>query len=449
MFGILASEPGPSRYNEGDTGERDEEDNTGTGINEMENFMKEDIITSKDVSEGASTPGMEVFEGNEMFKIVKKLKLLKPSLRKLLYAQGNLHTRVDRLRKNLDDIQSMVDENPQDIGLRDKEWKCLKEFEEVAYDLELFLKQKAKVEWLIAGDSNTALFHKALKRKMHKNMVDRIIDSEGNVHNGENVALVLVGHYSKFLGTESDTNDMDLSNLGFNKLSSVDSVSMIRRVTDEEVPLPIKRAILSIMSFEEGRLPIRYLGVPLISSNLIASNCKCLLDKVDRRIDDWMNKSLSFAGRLQLIASVISSMYSYWASYLVLPSATVKDLERKMKGFLWQKDRNDRPKAKVAWSDVCLPKSEGGLGIRKISDSPLSQLISPREIYMAGFSRTDRVADMVIDRNWIWPAAWYDLFPVLINIQVWKEVLMFTDLEHIKGNWENIVLFLVSRGTQC
>ncbi|KAK1431843.1 hypothetical protein QVD17_08566 [Tagetes erecta] len=29
---------------------------------------------------------------------------------------------------------------------------------------------------------------------------------------------------------------------------------------------------------------------------------------------------------------------------------------------------------------------------------------------------------------------------------VWKEVRMFTDLDHIEGNWENIVLFLLSRG---
>ncbi|KAK1414742.1 hypothetical protein QVD17_30493 [Tagetes erecta] len=442
------------------------------------------LVFKKDFKKVVALEWQKEVAGNEMFKIVKKLKNLKPHLRKLLYAQGNLHNRVDRLRKDLDDIQSRVDENPQDSGLRDKERLCLKEFEEAAYDLELFLKQKSKVEWLRAGDSNTSFFHKALKRKMHKNMVNRIIDNEGNVHNGENVAAVLVDHYSKFLGTESDTNNMNLSNLGFNKLSLVDSVSMIRHVTDEEVKLamfdigenkspgpdgftsaffihawdvvgkdvcravkdffvharllkeinhtvihlipkvptpervndlflfargevqsckvlmkgleefksysgltasvskstiffcqvtlPIKRAILDIMPFEEGRLPIRYLGVPLISSNLIASYCKCLIDKVDRRIDDWMNKSLSFAGRLQLIVSVISSMYSYWASVFVLPSAT----------------------------------------------SPLSRIITPRDIYMAGFSRTDRVADMVVDRNWIWPAAWYDLFPVLINIQV-------------------------------
>ncbi|KAK1441316.1 hypothetical protein QVD17_07163 [Tagetes erecta] len=46
-----------------------------------------------------------------------------------------------------------------------------------------------------------------------------------------------------------------------------------------QVPLAIKRAIMCVMSFEEGKLPIRYLGVPLISSNLVASNCKTLLDK--------------------------------------------------------------------------------------------------------------------------------------------------------------------------
>ncbi|KAK1408127.1 hypothetical protein QVD17_39761 [Tagetes erecta] len=122
--------------------------------------------------------------------------------------------------KQVDDADvSMVDENPQDSELRDKERKCLKDYEEAAYDLELFLKQKSKVEWLRAGDSNTTFFHKALKRKMHKNMVDRFIDNEGNVHNGDNEGnvhngdnvhkalkrkmhknMVLVDHYSKFLG---------------------------------------------------------------------------------------------------------------------------------------------------------------------------------------------------------------------------------------------------------
>ncbi|GJV52851.1 putative reverse transcriptase domain, reverse transcriptase zinc-binding domain protein, partial [Tanacetum coccineum] len=62
----------------------------------------------------------------------------------------------------------------------------------------------------------------------------------------------------------------------------------------------IKIAILSIIPFFEGELPIKYLGVPLISSRLLNKDCKILVEKAKNRIGDWKNKSLSFAGRLQL-----------------------------------------------------------------------------------------------------------------------------------------------------
>ncbi|KAK1421764.1 hypothetical protein QVD17_24373 [Tagetes erecta] len=152
----------------------------------------------------------------------------------------------------------------------------------------------------------------------------------------------------------------------------------------------------------------------------MTSNCKSLIEKVDRRIDDWMNKSLSFAGRLQLITSVISSMYTYWASVLVIPASTVKDLERKMKGFLWQKDENDRAKAKVAWTDVCLPKSEGGKDVSIWHDNQ-------------GVERKFSI-------HIVWETIRHR------SPKIWKKVRSFTDLGHIEGIWDNIVRFLITRG---
>ncbi|GKC11117.1 hypothetical protein Tco_1007899 [Tanacetum coccineum] len=49
-----------------------------------------------------------------------------------------------------------------------------------------------------------------------------------------------------------------------------------------------------------GELPVKYLEVPLISSRLLNKDCKILVEKARNRIRDWKNKSLSFAGRLQL-----------------------------------------------------------------------------------------------------------------------------------------------------
>ncbi|GJX80945.1 putative reverse transcriptase domain, reverse transcriptase zinc-binding domain protein [Tanacetum coccineum] len=99
-----------------------------------------------------------------------------------------------------------------------------------------------------------------------------------------------------------------------------------------------KLTILQVLLFEEGRLPVKYLGVPLVSSRLIFRDCKELVEKVQNRINDWKNKPLSAVGRLQLIKSVISSMYIYWAS----------------------------GRAKVSWDLVCRPRKEGGLEIRRL-----------------------------------------------------------------------------------
>ncbi|XP_021979863.1 uncharacterized mitochondrial protein AtMg00310-like [Helianthus annuus] len=60
-------------------------------------------------------------------------------------------------------------------------------------------------------------------------------------------------------------------------------------------------------------------------------------------------------------------MHTYWASIFMLPASITKELELRMKCFLWSHEIEVRGKSKVAWKEVCLPKSEGGLGIKRIS----------------------------------------------------------------------------------
>ncbi|GJV95770.1 putative reverse transcriptase domain, reverse transcriptase zinc-binding domain protein [Tanacetum coccineum] len=113
----------------------------------------------------------------------------------------------------------------------------------------------------------------------------------------------------------------------------------------------IKIAILSIMPFFEGELPVKYLGVPLISSRLLNKDCIILVKKAKNRIGDWKNKSLSFAGRLQLY-------------YQTLPPHTLGKLPP-----------NPRPQSALPGTTsprptpshyICLPIRDGGLGIRNL-----------------------------------------------------------------------------------
>ncbi|GJY39285.1 hypothetical protein Tco_0425649 [Tanacetum coccineum] len=48
----------------------------------------------------------------------------------------------------------------------------------------------------------------------------------------------------------------------------------------------VKNSILDIMPFEEGVLPVKYLGVPLISSGLFHQDCKILVERVKIKIKD-------------------------------------------------------------------------------------------------------------------------------------------------------------------
>lgn len=128
----------------------------------------------------------------------------------------------------------------------------------------------------------------------------------------------------------------------------------------------VQQSILETLPFKIGRLPVTYLGVPLVTKQLTFTDCKCLIDKVKEKVSNWKNKLLSYAGRLQLIASILSSMQVYWASVFMLPKAVIKDIDKLLKGFLWCQGELSKGKAKVAWKLICSPKSEGGLGIKNL-----------------------------------------------------------------------------------
>jgi hypothetical protein len=128
----------------------------------------------------------------------------------------------------------------------------------------------------------------------------------------------------------------------------------------------VKQILLSSMQMKEGKLPVRYLGVPLISSRLSSTDCGVLLERITRRIDSWLCRNLSYAGRLQLLSSVLYSLQVYWTSIFILPKKVIKAIEQKFNRFLWNGKDVEAAKAKVAWNDICFPKKEGGLGLKRI-----------------------------------------------------------------------------------
>lgn len=107
-----------------------------------------------------------------------------------------------------------------------------------------------------------------------------------------------------------------------------------------------------------GTLPIRYLGVPIDSKKLNLLNCEPLLHQIKKRLSSWTVKTLSFAGRLLLIKTVIAGITTFWCSAFILPKACIKRINSLCSVFLWKGDIESSNTARVAWEKCVLTKEQ-------------------------------------------------------------------------------------------
>ena len=121
---------------------------------------------------------------------------------------------------------------------------------------------------------------------------------------------------------------------------------------------------LSGLGFTLGSLPVRYLGLPLMHRKLRLPDYRPLIDKITGCFSSWSNRALSYAGRRELISSVIYGIINFWTSAFILPKGCLKRIQSLCSMFLWSGKISGPVQYKVAWTTVCLPKAEGGLGLR-------------------------------------------------------------------------------------
>ena len=123
---------------------------------------------------------------------------------------------------------------------------------------------------------------------------------------------------------------------------------------------------ISRLGFTMGSMPIRYLGLQLMYRKLRLTDYRPLIDRISSNFNTWSAKALSFAGRRQLLSSVIYGSINFWTTAFILPKNCIKKVESLCSQFLWGGTETKKNIAKVAWKTVTLPKSEGGLGLRDI-----------------------------------------------------------------------------------
>lgn len=85
-------------------------------------------------------------------------------------------------------------------------------------------------------------------------------------------------------------------------------------------------------------------------------------------------KLLSAAGKEVLLKSVIQSIPTYIMSCFVLPINLCSDIHQLMASFWWGSKADERKIHWMAWSKLCTPKNEGGMGFRDLNIFNLSLL---------------------------------------------------------------------------
>ncbi|GJY56041.1 hypothetical protein Tco_0455156 [Tanacetum coccineum] len=199
----------------------------------------------------------------------------------------------------------------------------------------------------------------------------------------------------------------------------------------------VKLSILSIMSFSEGELPVKYLGVPLISSRLMNRDCKILYKRGKAKVA-WesicLPKKEGGLGLRSLDVFNIALMTTHiWNTVTHKESLWVHWIHTyKLRGrTFW-----DIPiQADMSWGwrkllqlrDIVRPffwvKISNGYNTSLWHDNwclscPLSHFLSPRDITREGYHLQTNVAKLIDNGEWVWPHSWVNKAPILGQLMV-------------------------------
>lgn len=126
--------------------------------------------------------------------------------------------------------------------------------------------------------------------------------------------------------------------------------------------------VTGLLHIPQASLPSSYLGVPLFFGSSRHSHFNHWLNYMRSRLQGRKTKCLSFAGRLILVKHVLASIPLRISLVIPIPIKSCNLIERLMRNLLWLANLDKVRSNYVRWEFVCLPKVEGGLGLRRMKD---------------------------------------------------------------------------------
>ena len=193
---------------------------------------------------------------------------------------------------------------------------------------------------------------------------------------------------------------------------------------------------------------IKVLGVTIAHEDIIPKNYENIVEKAKSILLAWQNRGLSLIGKIQVVNTLISSLFVYKMMVLPrIPGRIIKNLDNLIREYLW-----NGGKSKIALDILQLPKKEGGLNLVNFKRKETSlkatwpQILANEKDYSVMVYKLMRCSE--IGAN-IWRCSLHpqDVGSLKIRNEFWQDVLeCWGEYNYYKNpRWENQLIWYNSR----
>ncbi|KAH1230119.1 TNF receptor-associated factor 1b [Glycine max] len=348
-----------------------------------------------------------------------KLRNLRLPIKQWCKDKGDIKAiRIQNLKQKLCDMETLASNRT----LSDLEVKTKRALQQELWDIstayESLLRQKSRAKWIKEGDSNSAYFHKIINFRRSSNAVHGFL-IEGAWVQQPNLVKTEAANFFLQRFTEQNTARPTLDGVYFPTIDQNQSQGLIAPFSDLELKdavwgcdgdkcpgpdaswdnvLVLKsmlrgfemasglkinfaksqfgavgvqanwvQAAAAFLNCRHMDTPFKYLGMPIGVKPSSRMVWEPLINKFEAKLSKWNQKNLSMGGKITLIKSVLNALPIYLLSFFKIPQSIVDKLESLQRNFMWGDNHHHKKISWVKWEVVCLPKSEGGLGIKNLS----------------------------------------------------------------------------------
>ena len=143
---------------------------------------------------------------------------------------------------------------------------------------------------------------------------DLLVFSDGSFHSVSRVKEVMA-QFKRWTGMELNPAKTEIFFGGFSQIEAA--------------------VISDLAGFRRGSFPTRYLGLPLDPNRISFATLQPFLERITSKLNSWTVNSLSFAGKVRMVISVIYGMVNFWSSVFDLPKRFYAKNDSLCSAFLW------------------------------------------------------------------------------------------------------------------